>query len=51
MAKARKKAPELTTTQAMNRIFGRGAAKRLREVVKAADAKKGQRKPKKTDAQ
>jgi hypothetical protein len=48
MAKTRKQASELTTTEAMNRIFGKGAAQRLREVVKQEDAKKGRKTAKPT---
>ena len=46
MAK-KKRADELTTDEAMNRVFGKGSAKKLRELVERLDAAKGP-KPKKT---
>ncbi len=45
MAK-KKKAAELTTDEAMNRLFGKGAAKKLHKVVEQEDAQKGKKKPK-----
>jgi len=50
MAKHRKKASELTTDEALNRLFGRGAAKKLRQLVEAEDAQKGRKKRLKTVA-
>ncbi len=50
MAKARKKAAELTTDEALNRLFGKGAAKKLRAAVEQADAQKGKKRKRKTDA-
>jgi hypothetical protein len=47
MAKRRKKASDLTTDEVMNRVFGKGAAKRLREVVEREDAQKGRKTVKK----
>jgi hypothetical protein len=47
MAKAKKKkAAELTTDEALNRLFGKGAAKTFRQVLAEEDA----RKPKKKQA-
>jgi hypothetical protein len=48
MAK-KKKASALTTDEVLNRLFGKGAAKKLRKIVAQADAEKGQKKRKKTD--
>ena len=45
MAKKRKKpASELTTNQALNRLFGKGAAKTFRQVLAAEDARKQKKK-------
>ena len=41
---SKKKAPKLTSDEAMNRIFGKGAAKKLRSVVEQEDAQKGKKK-------
>jgi len=49
MAKHRKKASELTTDEAMERIFGKGAAKKLRRLVELEDAQKGRKKRRKDD--
>jgi hypothetical protein len=51
MSKAPKKkqARQLTTDEAMDRLFGKDAAQKLREVVEQEDAQKGQRKPKKAN--
>jgi hypothetical protein len=46
MAKHRKKASELTTDEALNRLFGKGAAKKLRRLVALEDEQKGRKKPK-----
>jgi hypothetical protein len=43
MAKA-KKATQLTSDEVMDRVFGNGAAQKLRALVEQVDAKKG-RKP------
>jgi hypothetical protein len=45
MAKRPKKKPAsaLTTDEVMDRLFGKDAAKKLREVVEAEDAHKGKR--------
>lgn len=48
MAKKEKKAHELTTHEALDRIFGPGAAKKLHEVLEREDAQKGKPKPKKS---
>jgi hypothetical protein len=42
MAK-KKPASELTTDEALNRIFGKGAAKKLHAVVEREDAQKGRK--------
>jgi hypothetical protein len=47
MAKKQKKASRLTTDEAMDRIFGKGAAKKLHAVVEAEDAQKGRKTSKK----
>jgi hypothetical protein len=47
MAKRPKKAAQLTTHEALDRVFGKGAAKKLHEILKREDAQKGRRKPKK----
>ena len=44
MAKGRKKAHHLTTHEVLNRVFGKGAAKKLHAVLEKEDAEKGQRK-------
>lgn len=50
MAKTgRKKAASLTTDEVLNRIFGKGAAKKLRKAVEQLDAEKGQKKRRKAD--
>jgi hypothetical protein len=51
MAKTPKRKPAraLTTDEAIDRVFGPDAAKKLREVVEHEDAHKGQRKPKKAN--
>jgi hypothetical protein len=46
----KKKAGKLTTDEAMNRIFGKGAAKKLRKVVEQADAMKGKKQKRSRDA-
>jgi hypothetical protein len=46
MANEPKKAKELTTDEVMDRVFGKGAAEKLRAVVEQADAEKGKRHPK-----
>jgi hypothetical protein len=52
MAKKRKKpASALTTDEALNRLFGKGAAKKLRAVVEQADAEKGRKKRVKADTE
>jgi hypothetical protein len=49
MAKtSKKRAKDLTTDEAMNRIFGAGASDRLRAVVAKLDREKTRKKPKKT---
>jgi hypothetical protein len=45
MAKGKKKkAAELTTNEALNRLFGKGAAKTFRQVLAAEDARKPKKK-------
>lgn len=41
---ARKKASKLTTREAVNRIFGKGAAKALKKLVKQLDEEKTRKK-------
>ena len=41
---AKKQAKKLTSDEAMNRIFGKGAATKLRRVVEQEDAQKGKKK-------
>jgi hypothetical protein len=47
--KPKKRASEMTSDEAMNHVFGKGAAKRLREVVADMDATKGKKTKRKTD--
>jgi hypothetical protein len=50
MTKAsKKKAKDLTTNEAMDRVFGSGAAKRLRQEVARLDRQKPKKKPKKAN--
>jgi hypothetical protein len=42
--KAKKPASKLTTDEVMERLFGRGAAKKARRVLAAEDARKPQKK-------
>jgi hypothetical protein len=50
MAKKRKKlASELTTDEALQRLFGKKAAKRLRELLEFEDERKRSKKRKKDD--
>ena len=44
----KKRARDLTTDEAMERIFGKGAAAKLHAAVIQADAEKGRKNPKKT---
>jgi hypothetical protein len=46
---AKKKASEMTTDEVLNRLFGKGAAKKLRKVVEQADATKGKKQKLKRD--
>jgi hypothetical protein len=46
MGRPRKKASELTTEEAIRRLFGKNGARALKELAREADAKKP-RKPKK----
>ena len=43
MAKKKKKAADLTTDEALTRLFGKGAAERMRKIVEQADAAKGKK--------
>jgi hypothetical protein len=47
MARKKKAAAKLTTREAVNRIFGKGAAKQLRKLVAQLDAEKGSKKRRK----
>ena len=42
-------ASKMTTDDVLNRVFGKGAAKKLRVLVALEDEQKGQRKRKKRD--
>jgi hypothetical protein len=42
--KWRKQASEMTTDEVLNRVFGKGAAKRLRKALDAEDERKPARK-------
>jgi hypothetical protein len=45
----KKKADELTTDEALNRLFGKGAAKKLRSALQRYDDGKPRKKRRKTD--
>jgi hypothetical protein len=49
--KTKKPASELTTDEALDRLFGKGAAVKIREILEAEEAKKPARGRPKRDAQ
>jgi len=49
MAKRKRPAATLTSDGVMDRLFGKGAAKKLRKVVEQEDARKGRKTKEKSD--